>query len=86
MKNRLLHDFRLSQMQSCQFGGDEIECSDAFKLVYTDFGGCFVFNADKEVQDIGSEVGLRVTINLEQYEYMPGKNKLHEHKFDKCRI
>ena len=60
---------------SCEFGGEKCD-PDAFKVVYTDFGGCFVFNWNKSkslsAQDIGSNFGLKVTLNLEQYEYMPG--------------
>ena len=48
--------------------------------MYTDFGGCFVFNwkPDKKlmVSDTGSNVGLKVTLNLEQYEYMPGNKSI----------
>ena len=60
---------------SCEFGGKN--CTPgAFKVLYTDFGGCFIFNGNELDQrkaiDIGSDYGLRVTLNIEQYEYMPG--------------
>ena len=62
---------------SCEFGGASVPCWEAFRFVYTDFGGCFIFNGEdgKEaltVSDIGNNYGLKVTINLEQYEYMSG--------------
>ena len=64
---------------SCEFAGQEC-APDDFKLMYTDFGGCFVFNwkPDKMlmVSDTGSNVGLKVTLNLEQYEYMPGNKSI----------
>ena len=63
-------------LSSCEFGGKACE-EDAFRVLYTDFGGCFIFNWDQKkplvADDIGSNFGLKVTINLEQYEYMPGK-------------
>ena len=61
---------------SCEFGARNIPCSEAFQLIYTDFGGCFIFNGEQNilltVNDTGNNFGLKVTINLEQYEYMAG--------------
>ena len=60
---------------SCEYGG-KICKPDAFNVKYTDDGSCFIFNWDMNqsliAQDIGSNFGLRVTLNIEQYEYMPG--------------
>nr|KAG5696218.1 hypothetical protein BaRGS_021703 [Batillaria attramentaria] len=61
-----------------------------FTQVLTDHGVCFTFN-DKEkplfVASTGSEYGLKLTLNVEQYEYMPGphdaagvKMLLHDRK------
>ena len=60
---------------SCEFAGQKC-APDDFQVVYTDFGGCFIFNWKPDrnliVSDTGSNIGLKVTLNLEQYEYMPG--------------
>ena len=60
---------------SCEFKGKKCAADD-FEIVYTDFGGCFIFNGKPgsllNVGDVGSNLGLKLTLNLEQYEYMPG--------------
>ncbi|XP_060080911.1 uncharacterized protein LOC132560265 [Ylistrum balloti] len=52
------------------------ECGpDDFDLVATDHGICYSFNnreGDKSISSVGSENGLRMTLNVEQYEYMSG--------------
>ncbi|XP_076472588.1 uncharacterized protein LOC143301990 [Babylonia areolata] len=47
-----------------------------FTQILTDHGVCFTFNDDRLhpllVASTGSEYGLKLTLNVEQYEYMPG--------------
>ncbi|XP_005111008.2 uncharacterized protein LOC101857070 [Aplysia californica] len=53
------------------------ECGpENFTEVLTDHGLCFSFNSDPHsqlwVNSAGAEYGLRLTLNVEQYEFMPG--------------
>ncbi|XP_046543042.1 uncharacterized protein LOC124253335 isoform X1 [Haliotis rubra] len=47
-----------------------------FTQVFTDHGVCYSFNAADDdplmVTSTGSDYGLKLTLNVEQYEYMPG--------------
>ncbi|KAI0209574.1 hypothetical protein LSAT2_005730 [Lamellibrachia satsuma] len=51
---------------------------DDFRTVYTDHGICYTFNNPPDpatplhVSETGSDSGLRLRLNLEQYEYMRG--------------
>ncbi|KAK2144648.1 hypothetical protein LSH36_740g01072 [Paralvinella palmiformis] len=59
---------------------DSQPCSvDDFVMLMTDYGKCYTFNADLERQRrvwrTGAEGGLRLLLNVEQYEYMPGPNQ-----------
>ncbi|XP_074662808.1 uncharacterized protein LOC141915241 [Tubulanus polymorphus] len=63
---------------SCKWAGSECAHSD-FKRIVTDYGVCFTFNhrsnhANKKrlVTQEGTSGGLRLQINVEQYEYMDG--------------
>ncbi|XP_071108315.1 uncharacterized protein [Haliotis cracherodii] len=52
-------------------------CSaENFTQVFTDHGVCYSFNAADDdplmVTSAGSDYGLKLTLNVEQYEYMPG--------------
>ncbi|XP_069114351.1 uncharacterized protein [Argopecten irradians] len=49
--------------------------SDDFKTTLTDHGVCYTFNEGRNnefISSVGVENGLRLTLNVEQYEYMPG--------------
>ncbi|XP_060079768.1 uncharacterized protein LOC132559172 [Ylistrum balloti] len=53
-----------------------LPCStDDFKTTMTDHGVCYTFNEgmnQEYISSVGVENGLRLTLNVEQYEYMPG--------------
>ena len=56
-----------------------------FSVTYTDFGVCFIFNGESgemKVNDVGSDVGLKLGINLEQYEYMSGQRPVSKKNVD----
>ncbi|ELU15109.1 hypothetical protein CAPTEDRAFT_228582 [Capitella teleta] len=61
----------------CEWNEETCAVGD-FDLVYTDHGVCYAFNADpanpKYITETGSSNGLRLTLNVEQYEYMAGPN------------
>ncbi|XP_071109614.1 uncharacterized protein [Haliotis cracherodii] len=78
---------------SCTWRG--VACgSENFTEVVTDHGVCYTFNTpDEGTRDVlrvfspGAENGLSLTLNVEQYEYMPGphdaagvKILIHDHK------
>ncbi|XP_053396435.1 uncharacterized protein LOC123544907 isoform X3 [Mercenaria mercenaria] len=52
------------------------ECSrNDFEMILTDHGVCYIFKKEKRdmlVASSGVDSGLRVTLNVEQYEYMTG--------------
>ncbi|KAK7480846.1 hypothetical protein BaRGS_00027932, partial [Batillaria attramentaria] len=52
------------------------ECGpENFTQILTDHGVCFTFKSNEEplvAVSTGSEYGLKLTLNVEQYEYMPG--------------
>ncbi|XP_061184813.1 uncharacterized protein LOC133192822 [Saccostrea echinata] len=62
--------------------------ADDFEQYVTDHGVCYTFKSNNErVSSPGIENGLRLTLNIEQYEYMPGphdaagiKMLIHDHK------
>ncbi|GFS25728.1 acid-sensing ion channel 1-like [Elysia marginata] len=84
----------------CKWKGEECGWWN-FSQVATDSGLCFSFNAEPRkggrefltVDNPGSENGLSLTINVEQYEYMPGPSDAsgvkillhHPHQFPKVR-
>ncbi|XP_033762490.1 LOW QUALITY PROTEIN: uncharacterized protein LOC117344005 [Pecten maximus] len=53
-----------------------LPCStDDFNTTMTDHGVCYTFNEGRNqeyISSVGVENGLRLTLNVEQYEYMPG--------------
>ncbi|XP_064643335.1 uncharacterized protein LOC135497392 isoform X2 [Lineus longissimus] len=56
---------------------DGSPCShENFTMILTDHGVCYAFNGDQAhplyISDTGTEHGLRLTVNVEQYEYMHG--------------
>ncbi|XP_074662453.1 uncharacterized protein LOC141914994 [Tubulanus polymorphus] len=59
----------------CRWAGIECRSGD-FTRVITDYGVCFTFNHENDihkwVNQQGSSGGLRLTINIEQYEYTRG--------------
>ncbi|KAL5014523.1 hypothetical protein ScPMuIL_008793 [Solemya velum] len=67
------HDF----IVSCTWG-NEVCYPENFTTVLTDHGVCYTFNGDTApgaslvVTSTGAEHGLKLTLNVEQYEYMPG--------------
>ncbi|GAB1602164.1 acid-sensing ion channel 1C-like, partial, partial [Argonauta hians] len=64
---------------SCMWGSERCT-SDNFTQIYTDHGVCYTYsqrhgeNKYRKVLSTGSENGLRLILNVEQYEYMPGPN------------
>ncbi|XP_062594641.1 uncharacterized protein LOC134256061 [Saccostrea cucullata] len=62
--------------------------ADDFEQYVTDHGVCYTFKSSEDkVSSPGIENGLRLTLNIEQYEYMPGphdaagiKMLIHDHK------
>ncbi|XP_046562984.1 LOW QUALITY PROTEIN: uncharacterized protein LOC124271872 [Haliotis rubra] len=78
---------------SCTWRG-EVCGSENFTEVVTDHGVCYTFNLpDHDTRDVhrvfspGAENGLSLTLNVEQYEYMPGphdaagvKILIHDHR------
>ncbi|KAK2139891.1 hypothetical protein LSH36_1575g00011 [Paralvinella palmiformis] len=59
---------------------DSQPCSiDDFNMTMTDYGKCYTFNSDPEQRRYawrtGAEGSLRLMVNVEQYEYMPGPNQ-----------
>ena len=68
--------FLMSMVLSrCEFAGQKCD-ADAFEVIFTDFGGCFIFNWSQKkqlsVSAVGNNRGLKLILNLEQYEYKPG--------------
>ncbi|KAK7093192.1 hypothetical protein V1264_006988 [Littorina saxatilis] len=63
-----LHDLLLR----CERRG--VQCgADDFELVATDHGMCYTLDTSNfTVNSAGAEDGLSLTLNVEQYEYMPG--------------
>ena len=59
---------------SCHWLGEECNLTRDFKISYTDLGVCYTFNYDpddvKFVDD--TAYGLRMMLNVEQYEHMKG--------------
>ncbi|XP_046360058.2 uncharacterized protein LOC124137693 [Haliotis rufescens] len=78
---------------SCQWRGEPCGTFN-FTKILSDHGVCFSFNLQNtsnperlSVMDAGAENGLSLTLNVEQYEYMPGphdaagvKILIHDHK------
>ncbi|XP_041378054.1 acid-sensing ion channel 1C-like [Gigantopelta aegis] len=72
---------------SCKWQG-EVCGPQNFTEILTDHGVCYTFNSKRlHVSSTGSDYGLKLTLNVEQYEYMPGphdaagvKLLLHDHK------
>ncbi|ELU18124.1 hypothetical protein CAPTEDRAFT_206790 [Capitella teleta] len=60
---------------SCQWDGEDCGPHDISQYV-TDYGLCYAFNRGngKKAIETGVEGGLRLLLNVEQYEYMPGPN------------
>ncbi|XP_069129598.1 degenerin-like protein del-10 [Argopecten irradians] len=61
-------------ISQCYWGGKECGPED-FDQIATDHGICYTFNnreEDRHASSVGSDNGLRLTLNVEQYEYMPG--------------
>ncbi|GFN91735.1 acid-sensing ion channel 1-like [Plakobranchus ocellatus] len=61
----------------CQWGTEP--CGpENFTEILTDHGVCYTFNGDPDqllwVTSAGAEHGLKLTLNVEQYEYMAGPN------------
>ncbi|XP_033763356.1 uncharacterized protein LOC117344638 [Pecten maximus] len=62
---------------SCTWG--DLPCGpENFTTVLTDHGLCYTFNSNTDPSSVlitsssGSDAGLRLLLNVEQYEYMPG--------------
>ena len=75
--------FLISMVLSrCEFAGQKCD-ADAFEVIFTDFGGCFIFNWNQKkqlsVSAVGNNRGLKLILNLEQYEYMPGTMLIGSH-------
>ena len=62
---------------SCSWGGKHNNCDHRhFTRTFTDYGQCYTFNADEraplESRRSGIKFGLRLVLNVEQYEYVLG--------------
>ena len=61
----------------CEWDGQDCFASNMTKQV-TDYGLCYTFNDEASIQlstaKTGARFGLRLTLNIEQYEYMVGPN------------
>lgn len=66
-------------VQECSWGEEKFSISE-FVRVLTDYGVCYTFNSGRhngtvrEVSRTGAGRGLKLRLNIEQYEYMVGPN------------
>ncbi|CAI9741142.1 degenerin del-10 [Octopus vulgaris] len=64
---------------SCMWGSEPCTFKN-FEQIYTDHGVCYTYsqlqagNKYRKALSTGAENGLRLILNVEQYEYMPGPN------------
>lgn len=58
----------------CTWNGKDCNVSETFETILTELGVCFQFNGKNasSVEKSGSQHGLELILNVEQYEHMRG--------------
>ncbi len=56
----------------CTWKGCECEHTN-FTQIMTDLGACYQFKTNEKIDRPGIKSGLTLTLNIQQYEYMPGE-------------